>query len=340
MFVDIFLYLACFCLLIFSVALLVYFVCPSVLFTLYLRYVTFLAGLKIKYVKGEDIEYCYAEKNSPIKNKTSILFVHGFSASKDMWAQLVRQLPGDLHLVSVDLPGHGETTVPESGELSYDFLVEYLNKFVKLIGLDASPFHLIGASMGGATVGLYSAKHPEHVARVTLVCPAMKTPAETEFSTEIRNMVESGHNVEEFECTLIPQTPQGVQKMLNACSFHKPRLPKQILKGMLDLRSPKADFYNKMFKAITSLEAASLLEDSLSKITCPSQIIWGEQDELIHHSGADVLTKGLPNCQHVTVLDRCGHIIHVDRPGALAKAILEFRGELHLAKHPKHAKKD
>ena len=45
-------------------------------------------------------------------------------------------------------------------------------------------------------------------------------------------------------------------------------------------------------------------------------------------AGAEVLKAGLPNCDRVDILPKCGHSISMDRPGAFAKYLLLFRGEL------------
>ena len=47
-------------------------------------------------------------------------------------------------------------------------------QFVEAVGLACDQFHLVGLSLGGALAGLYSAKYPSHVERVTLICPASK----------------------------------------------------------------------------------------------------------------------------------------------------------------------
>ncbi|KAK7495476.1 hypothetical protein BaRGS_00013174, partial [Batillaria attramentaria] len=82
------------------------------------------------------------------------------------------------------------------------------------------------------------------------------------------------------------------------------------------------------FKSLVSDENVTLLERNCHRITMPSQLIWGDHDQIVHPSGADVLKGKLPNCQDVTILERCGHSVDLDRPGAFAKAIIKFRGDL------------
>ena len=49
-----------------------------------------------------------------------------------------------------------------------------LPQFVRAIGLDSRPFHLVGISMGGAISQNYAVHYPQDVALLTLICPASK----------------------------------------------------------------------------------------------------------------------------------------------------------------------
>jgi len=49
-----------------------------------------------------------------------------------------------------------------------------LIQIILAIGLDDQPFHIVGLSMGGALAGLYTAKYPQYIDRVTMMCPASK----------------------------------------------------------------------------------------------------------------------------------------------------------------------
>ena len=46
------------------------------------------------------------------------------------------------------------------------------------MGLNRKPLHIIGISMGGAVAGLYAAKFPKALSKLTLCCPAGKLHGE------------------------------------------------------------------------------------------------------------------------------------------------------------------
>lgn len=66
----------------------------------------------------------------------------------------------------------------------------------------------------------------------------------------------------------------------------------------------------------------------MDKISVPTQIIWGKQDQVLDVSGADVLAKSIANCQ-VELLENCGHSVVMERPRKTAKLIVDFLASLH-----------
>lgn len=49
--------------------------------------------------------------------------------------------------------------------------VSLSSQFVKTIGLNRKPFHLVGTSMGGNVAGVYAACYPSEICSITLICP-------------------------------------------------------------------------------------------------------------------------------------------------------------------------
>ncbi|XP_010787765.1 monoacylglycerol lipase abhd6-B-like, partial [Notothenia coriiceps] len=98
--------------------------------------------------------------------------------------------------------------------------------FVKSIGLDKTPFHLVGTSMGGNVAGVYAAHHPAHLSGVTLMCPAgLVFPTESEFIVRLREMEKTQ---QQGSIPLIPTTTQELESMLKLCCYTPISLPKQV----------------------------------------------------------------------------------------------------------------
>ncbi|OWF53810.1 monoacylglycerol lipase ABHD6-like [Mizuhopecten yessoensis] len=314
-----------------AATLLVYLNRPVLVVQMYMKFAVLFSGMKIQYVKLGDLTLCYGERGRKRPDKSSILLLHGFSADKFMWVPLVKNLT-DYHVIALDLPGHGDSDIPSEGEdISFNGQVSRVREFVEAVGLDKTPFHMVGMSMGGSIAGLYTAKYPDQIERLSMMCPAMKTPIDSEVSIKIREIMETQDDETILrECPFIPKNPEEMKYMLGFAQFYKPNFffTNKILQGAVEMRKPNNIFFFRLFKSLASWEYAAILENTAHKITVPSQLIWGEEDQVIDVSGVKVLQEKLPNCQSVDIISRCGHAINLDRPGSKTKAILKFRGEL------------
>ncbi|XP_077865157.1 monoacylglycerol lipase abhd6-A-like [Saccoglossus kowalevskii] len=257
------------------------------------------AGLCVKYLYIGDYRYCYAEKGKGKSNKPTMLFLHGFSTSKDMYCSVVMALAKDLHIILLDMPGHGYTTQKVKDDHSFVAQANKIHRFVKAYGLDKSAFHLCGTSMGGAVAGIYAALYPHHLVKLTLVCPAgIITPKLSKYAEMIKNGEED---------RLRPDTAKGVRNMLDMIVYNKLRVPNWVL--MTEMKSDSA---------------LNALQEKLKDIKTQTQVIWGVNDQLIDVSGADVIKEALGDKCRVDLLDKCGHTISLDHPYQEAKVIMEF----------------
>ena len=61
----------------------------------------------------------------------------------------------------------------------------------------------------------------------------------------------------------------------------------------------------------------------IEKITLPTLIVWGEQDEILPVANAYEFQKRIPT-NDVCIIHQCGHVPHVEKPKETADAILRF----------------
>ena len=81
--------------------------------------------------------------------------LHGWNGSWDTFEPLVPYMPDDARLISVDLPGYGDSPKPASWTL--DSIAEAILGTIEAIA-PGEPFTLVG-SCSGAVVGLYVGRH-------------------------------------------------------------------------------------------------------------------------------------------------------------------------------------
>lgn len=89
-----------------------------------------------RYADADGVRVFYREAGP--KNAPAILLLHGFPTSSHMYRNLIPILASRYHVIAPDLPGFGETIVPDSRGYRYTFdaLAETMDQFTKAIGLD------------------------------------------------------------------------------------------------------------------------------------------------------------------------------------------------------------
>ncbi|KAM4721472.1 monoacylglycerol lipase ABHD6 [Rhinophrynus dorsalis] len=297
---------------------------PAALIRIYYWYWRRALGMQVKYVNYGNYKFCYISRGRP-GPKPSILMLHGFSAHKDMWLALVKFLPKNYHLVCVDMPGHEGTTRSALDDYSISGQVKRIHQFVESIGLNKKPFHLAGTSMGGNVAGVYAAQYPNDISSLSLICPAgLNYPTDSKFLKHLKVLKESGNDQ---KIPLIPSNAGEMEEMLRLCSYVRFKIPQQVLQGLVDVRIPHNEFYRKLFLDIVEERSRHSLHDNMTKITAPTQIIWGKQDQVLDVSGADVLAASIPGSQ-VEILENCGHSVVMERPRKSAKLIVDFISSL------------
>ncbi|KAK2915456.1 monoacylglycerol lipase abhd6-A-like isoform X1 [Channa argus] len=294
---------------------------PGTLLKAYNWYLRRRLGLVLRYSYSGSYRFCYSTRGMVGGTMPSMLLLHGFSATKDMWLPVVKHLPRNQHVVCVDMPGHEGTSRTGPEDYSIQGQVARIHQFVQSVGLDKRPFHLVGTSMGGNVAGVYAATYPSFLSSVTLICPAgLVYPKDSEFVTQLKEMEKTQ---KQDSIPLIPTNLHEVECMIKLC-FHNPgNFPRQVLQGVLDNRIPNNGFYREVFMEILGEKSRHLLQERLHLITSPLQVIWGKEDRVLDASGADVLHAAVPGCK-VELLDSCGHSVAMERPRKAAKLIMDF----------------
>ncbi|KAJ7317106.1 hypothetical protein JRQ81_003268 [Phrynocephalus forsythii] len=288
---------------------------PSLIFRTMIWYKRQLRCVKVKYIEKDGYRFCYFSRGKPGR-QPSMLMLHGFSFNKDMWLNAVKHFPTNIHIVCLDMPGHGETTRLLAENYTAIDQAKKIHQFVEWIGLNKKPFHLVGMSMGGMVAGLYAAQYPSEICALSLICPpGLQYATENEF---IRRLKELRQSANAHENPLVLLTVQQGEDLLRLGLYHPNKINMQV--GFV---SASLLLYREDFLDISSPKSKYSLHDNMDKIKAPTQIIWGKNDQVIDPSGAEILTNAVADSQ-VHMVEKCGHFIVLDRPRRSAKLLLEF----------------
>jgi len=114
-----------------------------------------------KTVDVDGLEIFYREAGP--KDAPTILLLHGFPTSSQMFRDLIPALSDRFHLVAPDYPGFGQSAMPsvEAFDYSFDRLAQVMDGFLETLGIERYSLYLMDY---GAPVGFRLAvKHPERV---------------------------------------------------------------------------------------------------------------------------------------------------------------------------------
>jgi pimeloyl-ACP methyl ester carboxylesterase len=112
-------------------------------------------------VKVDGLDIFYREAGP--KDAPTILLLHGFPTSSQMFRNLIPVLADRFHLVAPDYPGFGNSAMPTVDEFDYSFehLAEVVEGFTEALGLETYSLYVMDY---GAPVGFRLAvKHPQRV---------------------------------------------------------------------------------------------------------------------------------------------------------------------------------
>ncbi len=234
----------------------------------------------------------------------TLVFLHYWGGSARTWEQVVSRLPGRSTL-SIDFRGWSRSSdLP--GPYTLDQLASDTLDVTRNAGLTS--YVLVGHSMGGKVAQLVAATRPEGLAGLVLVGSGPAKPADIitpEYQAGLSHAYDSDETVAGARDNILTATP--LDDSIKAQVVADSRASAPGARTEWPLRGIAQD--------ITS---------QAEKIDVPVLVIAGEHDQV---EPASVLRRNLlPYLAHAdfTVIPATGHLIPLEAPAELSKAITEF----------------
>ena len=278
------------------------------------------AGMETKRVKVGDIDWAYSEGGPA--GKPTIMLVHGLAGSRDNWNRVARYLTPYYHVIIPDLPGQGDSKVPNDFDYSLPNLTEKLRRFAEAIKVD-NGLNIAGHSMGGSISLLYAAQYPVDTKSLFLIdsagvfksanTPYLKDP------TTLRNMIVS--------------KPGDFDRLMKIATSLPPFIPKELKDAQEKLMISQSANTTKLVEQLivmSKLFTPDSFAIAARSIDQPVLIAWGDKDQIINVEAAAELKGLLKNAQEPIILKGVGHLPILEQEQLLVKPYLDF-----LAKNAK-----
>ncbi|MFD3676019.1 SDR family oxidoreductase [Streptomyces sp. NPDC058613] len=106
-----------------------------------------LAGARERWVSTGGVELCVAELGEA--GRPTIVLVHGYPDSKEVWSEIAERLATRFHVVLYDVRGHGRSTAPQPlrGGFTLEKLTDDFLAVADAVSPDR-PVHLVGHDWG------------------------------------------------------------------------------------------------------------------------------------------------------------------------------------------------
>ncbi len=227
------------------------------------------------------------------KNKESIIILHGWLRNLIEWRPIAIKLSNKYKVYILDLPGFGNSPLPEQDNIEMEWYGQIVEKFIKSENIK-NPIG-IGHSFGGRTLLVTASKIK--FKKIFLV----DTPGVTDRDTLTNIKIIIGKIVKYF---LFP-------------------FPKYIVEKIRLKFSPSYKNLSKPLIEILKKIVKQNLTEYAEKIDCESILIWGENDKDVPLPDAFKL-KNLIKNSTLRVIWGAGHSPHIEKTNKFINTINEY----------------
>jgi len=266
------------------------------------------------YFQYKDYQICYEyfPARTEFQDNTPLVLVHGFMGSRTNFYPLITKLRGKIPIFTLDLLGFGDSSKPKVFTYSRSNLAESLASFIENSILE--PVDLLGHSMGGEISLFLARNNPHLIKKLILVDSAAYS---------------STNHIPGWVLSLKPVSAPVIDIFL----LNRPMMKYFLKRGFLSGKIPKVRLNSYVDSALKSkarviLDLArdnegGIKKEEIQKITTPTLIIWGEDDEAVPLEIGRKLDQDLPDSRLV-IIPGTAHLPFEEKPEVVSREVLKF----------------
>lgn len=230
----------------------------------------------------------------------TMLYLHGAGGIAG-WAPFMDRLAGSFDLWVPEHPGFGDTQDPAWLDTIHDEAYFYLSLMDQL---DLREVHLVGMSIGGWLAAEIAVRSTGRLASLTL-CGAS--------GLHVKGVPKGDFFMWEPE-----------QRVRN--SFHDQAVAEKVLAQPVSQDQQRVNLRNQ--RTVALLAWTPRLYDPhlykwLPRIDVPTHIVWADDDKILPLDYARAYEGLIPEST-VTVIEECGHLMHIEKPDVFTDTVASF----------------
>lgn len=243
-------------------------------------------------------------------NGQNILILHGWGANIKSVLPIVNILKNNCRVVALDLPGFGQSESPIKAFDSYDY-ANFVSRFIDKLKLDN--IVLIGHSNGGKICCILSSIYKTYIRKLILIDST---------GTRVKRHINYYFKIYWYKII------KKVSIMFSKISKNDDMINNLYKKyGSEDYKNAQGVMRETMVKILNNN-----IEILLKDISCPTLLIWGDNDTATPLYMAEKMKKLIVD-SGLVILKNAGHFSYVDDFGTFKAVIFSFlNNEIKLVK--------
>ena len=259
------------------------------------------------FLKIQNTSICY--KIDGETNEKTIILLHGYLESIDIWNDFSKELARTFKVVCIDIPGHGKSEIISENQ-SFEDIADLIFSFSKTLNLDK--FYLIGHSMGGYATLAFAKKYPE---TLNGFCLFHSTPFADSDEKKLARDKEIGlvkKGKKELICSV--NIPNAFAEK-NLTTF------KNSVQSAINIGKQTSDIG--IIVALEAMKKRQDMIDFLKNTNLPFLLILGKLDNYISYENAG-LKIPIPKNGKSVCLENSGHMGFIEEQKESLKTIKQF----------------
>lgn len=245
-----------------------------------------------------------------------LLLIHGWGMHGGMWGSAAERLAQDFRVISVDLPGHGYSSMmAERGPGSaLDPIVDALSAQF------SESLNLCGWSLGGQVALRWAQRHPQQVRRLALVA---STPCFVRRSGWECAM--AGETLAEFAAALEQNYALTLRRFL-ALQVRGSEDERELLAALRNALFSRGEPELAALRSGLDILRDCDLRDALPQISQPVLVVAGERDTLTPPDASRHLAERMPQAR-LALVAGAAHAPFLSHPNRFVACIKDFLEE-------------
>lgn len=226
----------------------------------------------------------------------TITLLHGLFGGPLNWSEVIPRLARDCRVLAPKFPLDGSIPIT-----SLQPLTEFVREFLDFKNINQTA--LCGNSLGGQVALDFCLKYPHRVTKLILAGSA---------GLYERHLSDG---------SLPKPNKDFIREQAGKVFFDKRHINEELIEQIYQQLQDR--HYVRFLIRVAKVTRDYRMDTELAKVTVPTLLIWGAQDEVTPPSVAHQFHRHLPDAQLV-FFDRCGHAPPIEHPEKFSQTVRQF----------------